>query len=63
MVIVDGHRAYALLFTMKRPDITRQAWPHARVYSPTLIPKKDNRNSKHELKQPKTPNPAPGTAI
>ena len=38
------------LFAMKRPDITRQAWPHARVFSPTLIPKKDNRNSK-KLKQ------------
>ena len=62
MVIVDGHRAYALLFTMKRPDY-EAGMTHARVYSPTLIPKKDNRNSKHELKQPKTPNPAPGTAI
>ena len=46
MVIVDGHRTYVLLFTMKWPDITRQAWPHARVYSPTLIPKKDDRNLK-----------------
>ena len=61
MLIMDGHRACALLFTMKRPDIARQAWPHARISSPTLIPMKDNQNLKNELKQPKTPNP--GTAI
>ena len=34
MVMVDGHRNFAMLFVMKRPDIMQE------FFSQTLIPRK-----------------------